>query len=254
MVAALAVAASLLSARPAAGLTLVSTILDLASSLELSMDDEDDDYGLAVILRVLPALQGLQNVIVSTRKIETRRQGYSLLKKIIQDVLPDSIRLQCLQMLINECSYPSLVSLHLNLLKDEVARAWPSSSPQSSVTSPFVGDDVLEAIESVLRPHDRAPELPAQIDPVQSALNLYRFILIRESTGKTNHTGVLSKEVLRKARTEWLLPLLELAGQLNLEVMAEDDEMFASMSLAVDNLRSVLYRCLELNEEALAQF
>lgn len=238
MVAALAVAASLLSARPAAGLTLVSTILDLASSLELSMDDEDDDYGLAVILRVLPALQGLQNVIVSTRKIETRRQGYSLLKK----------------MLINECSYPSLVSLHLNLLKDEVARAWPSSSPKSSVTSPFVGDDVLEAIESVLRPHDRAPELPAQIDPVQSALNLYRFILIRESTGKTNHTGVLSKEVLRKARTEWLLPLLELAGQLNLEVMAEDDEMFASMSLAVDNLRSVLYRCLELNEEALAQF
>lgn len=73
-------------------------------------------------------------------------------------------------------------------------------------------------------------------------------------TGKTNHTGVLSKEVLRKARTEWLLPLLELVGQVNLEGMAEDDEMFANMSLAMDNLRSVLCRCLELNEEAPAQF
>lgn len=67
------------------------------------------------------------------------------------------------------------VSLHLNLLKDEVARAWPSSSPKSSVTSPFVGDDVLEAIESVLRPHDRAPELPAQIDPVSLFFQSHTF-------------------------------------------------------------------------------
>jgi len=65
VVAALSVAASLLAGRshnplqlkPAAGLALVGNILDLASSLELSIDDEDDDDGLGVILRILPALQ-----------------------------------------------------------------------------------------------------------------------------------------------------------------------------------------------------
>jgi hypothetical protein len=140
------------------------------------------------------------------------------------------------------------VSLHLICVKDEVARAWPPAPQQQGASSsgshsagesqrvknlpsPFVSEDVLEVIESVLRPEDGAsPELPAQIDSVsfystchpsnsfqipetskpstetllqkwslpwslqlnsclvacgqvQSALNLYRFILIREFSG-----------------------------------------------------------------------
>jgi len=75
------------------------------------------------------------------------------------------------------------VSLHLTCIKDEVARAWPPSCLQESetssdtpppgphpqlkfVTSPFVSEEVLDVIGSVLRPEDGAPDLPAQIDPV----------------------------------------------------------------------------------------
>jgi len=57
---------------------------------------------------------------------------------------------------------------------------------------------------------------------------------------------------LKKAHIEWLLPLRELVGRLNLELISEDDEVAADMSLAIASLQSVLYRCLELNEEALA--
>lgn len=33
----------------------------------------------------------------------------------------------------------------------------------------------------------------------------------------------------------------------------EDNEMSADMTLAIDSLQSVLYRCLDLNEEAFAR-
>jgi hypothetical protein len=36
-------------------------------------------------------------------------------------------------------------------------------------------------------------------------------------------------------------------------LIEEDDEVSADMRLAIDSLQSVVYRCLELNEEALAQ-
>lgn len=279
VIAALFVATSLLAGRslrplssvPATGLALVGTILELASSLEFSIDDEEEDDGLALTLHILPSLQRLENVVVYAPSLKMRRQGYGFIKKIIQDVLPETSRLQCLQMLIKNCIYPSLVSLHLICVKDEVARAWPPTpqqpGPSSSgshsagesqrvknLPSPFVSEDVLEVIESVLRPEDGAsPEIPAQIDSVQSALNLYRFILIREFSGKTNFTGILSKEALRKGRTKWLLPLRELVGSVSSGLIEEDDEVSADMRLAIDTLQSVVYRCLELNEEALAQ-
>ena len=66
--------------------------------------------------------------------------------------------------------------------------------------------------------------------------------------GRTNYTGILSNEFLRKARTEWLLPLRELVAKVSLSLVEEDDEVSANMRLAVDSLQSVLYRCLELNE------
>lgn len=279
LVAALSVATSLLRGRssrplssaPAAGLTLVDRILELGSTLEFSIDDDDGDGWLALTLRSLPPLQNLQNVIVYAPNVEMRRQGYAVFKKVIQDVLPEGARLQCLQMLINNSLFPSLVSLHLISIKDEVDRAWPRSrqlqgqlggdghpagegQDVKKVTSPFVSEDVLEVIGNVLRPKTGVPpELPAQIDSVQSALNLYRFILIRESSGKTNYTGVLSKASLTKARIHWLLPLRELAGGVSLGLIMEDNEMSADMTLAIDSLQSVLVRCLELNEEALAR-
>ena len=65
VIAALFVATSLLAGRslrplssvPATGLALVGTILELASSLEFSIDDEEEDDGLALTLHILPSLQ-----------------------------------------------------------------------------------------------------------------------------------------------------------------------------------------------------
>ena len=71
--------------------------------------------------------------------------------------------------------------------------------------------------------------------------------------GKTNYTGVLSKAALTKARNHWLLPLRELVGGVSLGLVMEDNEISADMTLAIDSLQSVIYRCIELNEEALAR-
>lgn len=70
----------------------------------------------------------------------------------------------------------SQVSLHLTCIKDEVARAWPPSSTVHRAAesqrikqfpSPFITEDVLEVIGSVLRPEDGAsPDIPSQIDSV----------------------------------------------------------------------------------------
>lgn len=65
---------------------------------------------------------------------------------------------------------------------------------------------------------------------------------------------MLSKEAVTKARKQWLLPLRELVGGVSLGLVVEDNEMAADMSLAIDTLQSVVIRCLELNEEALARF
>ncbi|XP_024383426.1 aberrant root formation protein 4 [Physcomitrium patens] len=278
IVAALSVATSLLgssshrplSLMPATGLALVDKVLELAASLEFCTFDEEEDDDLDLTLRILPALQSLQNVVVYAPSIEMRRQGYALFKKVIEDVLPETSRFKCLQKLINDCIYPSLVSLHLICMKDEVVKAWPRNpqqqgEPNSAIhlaggkqqdrdtASHFLKEEILEVIGSVLRPKNGAPpDLPAQIDPVQSAVNLYRFILIRESSGKTNYTGVLSKENLAKARSQWLLPLREVMEGLSQQLREEDGDMSADMGLAIDSLQSVVYRCLELNEEALA--
>jgi hypothetical protein len=65
VVAALSVATSLLKGRssrplssvPAAGLTLVDTLLELASSLEFPIDDDEGDGWMSLTLRSLPPLQ-----------------------------------------------------------------------------------------------------------------------------------------------------------------------------------------------------
>jgi hypothetical protein len=54
-----------------------------------------------------------------------------------------------------------------------------------------------------------------------------------------------------KAHTQWLLPLCELLGGMQSNLVVEGDEYAAGVGLAIDNLQSVLIRCLELTEDAL---
>lgn len=78
-----------------------------------------------------------------------------------------------------------------------------------------------------------------------SALNLYRFILITESSGKTNYTEVLLKSKLQKVYREWLEPLRSLVSG----VSAGDND--GQLAIALNPLEFVLYRCIELVEENL---
>ncbi|XP_071918222.1 aberrant root formation protein 4-like isoform X1 [Coffea arabica] len=81
---------------------------------------------------------------------------------------------------------------------------------------------------------------------VLSALNLYRFILIKESTGKSNNTGVLSRDSLVKAHSEWLLPLRTLVTRMMAEAQCGCDELALC---GLNPVEVVLYRCIELVEE-----
>lgn len=65
--------------------------------------------------------------------------------------------------------------------------------------------------------------------------------MLQNGTGKTNYTGVLSKDHLRKAYNEWLLPLRTLVSG----IVAE------TATYSFNPIELVLYRCIELVEENL---
>ena len=69
--------------------------------------------------------------------------------------------------------------------------------------------------------------------------------------GKTNYTGLLSKQGLTKARIQWLLPLSQLVTEATLGFNLDDDEDAAGMRCAINSLEIVLQHCLELTQEAL---
>ena len=77
------------------------------------------------------------------------------------------------------------------------------------------------------------------------------FIYFIFYTGKTNYTGLLSKQGLTKARIQWLLPLSQLVREAILGFNLDDDEDTAGMRCAINSLEIVLQHCLELTQEAL---
>ncbi|VFQ60723.1 unnamed protein product [Cuscuta campestris] len=116
----------------------------------------------------------------------------------------------------------------------------------------FWDDGILDLVELVLKPPTGGPPcLPEYTDAVLAALNLYRFALISESSGNTNHTGVLSKEKLRKALGEWFLPLRSLVTGITAENQTDSDQLASHMICSLNPLAFVLYRCIELVEERL---
>ncbi|KAF9614326.1 hypothetical protein IFM89_018079 [Coptis chinensis] len=119
---------------------------------------------------------------------------------------------------------------------------------------PFWDTNVLELVEMLLKPPQGGPpSLPEQNDAVLSILNLYRFLLITESTGKTNYTGVLSEATLWKAYTEWLLPLRAVVSRIMAENEKDCCEFEVDDICAFNPLQLVLHRCIELIEEKLQQ-
>eukprot|EP00250_Pteridium_aquilinum_P016055 c22919_g1_i2 orf=495-2210(-) len=209
-------------------------------------------------LNLKELLQVVQNVVIFFPQSRTRQRAYSVLVNIIRKVLPPEERFEALKQLITECEHSSMVSLLIYVVKEEVDKAIPSRSAiketMQSLNSPFKSERVLELIDFVLRPPvGGPPDLPNQIDAVLAVLNLYRFVLIKETTGKSNYTGVLFIARLQEACLKWLQPLRAVLEGFKRNFSDDNSEVSANILLSISNLEGVLYRCLELAEAALKE-
>ncbi|KAK6161536.1 hypothetical protein DH2020_004917 [Rehmannia glutinosa] len=227
----------------------------------ISRSDNDHlDYSMHMPT-LYTSLQAIEMVIMYASSSELRKNAFSAFKKVLADI-PTSVRFDVLRALINNSDSSSMIGILLDCVKEEMrmGKIKRSSSADAVLNSEvrhstsFWNPSVLELVEEVLRPPKGGPpSLPEYSDAVLSALNLYRFILITESTGNSNCTGILSKDKLQKAYNEWLLPLRTLVTRTTVEShKGYDDQLTASdMICALNPIELVLYRCIELVEEKL---
>ncbi|GAB2284941.1 hypothetical protein Dimus_019396 [Dionaea muscipula] len=208
--------------------------------------------------RLVSALQAIATVIMYASDAALRKNAFSVLKRVLADS-PTSLRLDILQHLVRNSTSPSMIAILLDCAREnlQTEKRKPVSSEvlkENGVNSSmsFWNAGVLELVEFVLRPPNGGPpSLPEQSDAVLSALNLYRFVLIVESTGKTNDTGVCSRYYLEKAYNEWLLPLRTMVTGIVAENRNDYDPFAVAAICSLNPLEVVLYRCIELVEEEL---
>ncbi|CAN0888143.1 Aberrant root formation protein 4 [Linum grandiflorum] len=179
----------------------------------------------------------------------TYMPGLFATSQVLADT-PTSQRTDILQALITNSDSSSMTAILLDLVRGELqkenrAECRNHGSPIASIWT----ERILELVELVLRPKiGGPPSFPEHGDAVLSALNLYRFVIMRESAGKTNQTGVLSRTNMLKAYNEWLLPLRTLVNA----IMAEPDNDPGEFASTLNPVQLVLYRCIELVEENLS--
>ncbi|KAL4579321.1 hypothetical protein LXL04_015462 [Taraxacum kok-saghyz] len=216
-----------------------------------SHKDHDEPLDYPVYMPSLyAALQAIQMVIVYASDPLIRKKAFEIFKMVVADI-PGSLRFDILMALIKNSELSSMIAILLGCVKEEMYNEYPKKDakeenkiPQS--TLPFWTVTALDCVEFVLKPpHGGPPFLPEFTDAVLAALNLYRFILITESSGKTNYTQVLLKNNLEKVYKEWLEPLRTLVSVV---AKADNDQL---TTCAFNPLEFVLYRCIELVEENL---
>ncbi|KAL0426806.1 UNVERIFIED_CONTAM: Aberrant root formation protein 4 [Sesamum latifolium] len=186
--------------------------------------------------------------------------AYSLGRHQVLADIPTSVRFDVLRALIKNSDSSSMIGILLDCVKEEMrmGKIERNSSADAvlnskvSQSTDFWNPSVLELVEVVLRPPKGGPpSLPQSSDAVLSALNLYRFILITESSGNSNSTGILSKDKLQKAYNEWLLPLRTLVTGIMAESQNDYENLACDTICALNPVELVLYRCIELVEEKL---
>ncbi|XP_027182682.1 aberrant root formation protein 4 isoform X2 [Coffea eugenioides] len=217
-------------------------------------NDENEDYS-TYMPTLCSALQAIQVVIMYATDVILRKNAFAAFKELLADC-PTSLRFDILRALIKDGDSSSMIAVLLDCVREEVRLESTKSPPASKVSKAesegsqgtiFWSSSALELVELVLRPPGGGPpSLPEHSDAVLSALNLYRFILIKESTGKSNNTGVLSRDSLVKAHSEWLLPLRTLVTRMMAEAQCGCDELALC---GLNPVEVVLYRCIELVEE-----
>lgn len=209
------------------------------------------------------ALQAIQLVIVYASNPPLRKRAFDTFKMVVADV-PPSLRFDILMALIRNSELSSMIAILLGCVKDEMFKEYPKKvSGQNEDTkeenkifessSPFWTVKVVDCVEFVLKPPKGGPpSLPELTDAILSALNLYRFILITESSGNTNYTQVLTNNNLKKVYKEWLEPLRNVVCGVTAENhRGDDDQLGIDTSCALNPVEFVLYRCIELVEENL---
>ncbi|XP_072077564.1 aberrant root formation protein 4 isoform X1 [Arachis hypogaea] len=222
---------------------------------------------------IFTALQAINMVIMYAPEPEVRKKSFALLKAVLADI-PDTQRFDILKALITNTDSSSMIAIFIDIVRREMhmevcnrtsVKEAPDSNNEMHPDMPFWTPSVLELVESVLRPpRGGPPSLPDASDAhsygimyhalqVLSALNLYRFVLMTESTGKTNRTGVLSRSNLVKAYNEWLLSLRTLVSGIMTENKNDYDQLAVDTVCTLYPLELVLYRCIELVEEKLKQ-
>ncbi|KAL0452873.1 UNVERIFIED_CONTAM: Aberrant root formation protein 4 [Sesamum latifolium] len=203
----------------------------------------------------------LPAVIMELQDSALRKDAFSAFKKVLADI-PTSVRFDVLRALIKNSDSSSMIGILLDCVKEEMrmGKIERNSSADAVLNSKvsqsidFWNPSVLELVEVVLRPPKGGPpSIPQSSDAVLSALNLYRFILINESSGNSNSTGILSKDKLQKAYNEWLLPLRMLVTGTMAESQKDYDNLACDTICALNPVELVLYRCIELVEEKLKQ-
>lgn len=203
-------------------------------------------------------VQAIQMVIVYTPNAVSRKKAFAALKMVLADI-PAYHRFDILKASITNSSHPPMVAILIDRVREEMHLEYCQRHVPRNETvvqgdtelpsSPFWGKDVLELVEFVLKPPNGGPpSLHEQCDAVLSALNLYRYLLITESTGRTNYSEVLSENMLEKAYKEWLLPLRTLVS--GIMIQSEHDNEVDDLC-TLNPLQLVLHRCIELVEDKL---
>ncbi|KAK9050338.1 hypothetical protein SSX86_030693 [Deinandra increscens subsp. villosa] len=205
------------------------------------------------------SLQAIQLVIVYASDPLLRKKAFDTFKRVLADI-PPSLRFDILMALTRNSELSSMIAILLSCVKEELHREYPqkvskeneyanAENNMSQQSSPFWTARVHDFVEFVLKPPNGGPPvLPEFTDAVLSALNLYRFVLITESSGNTNYSQVLSKNKLQKVYREWLEPLRALVSGVRAETQEDDNQMALC---GLNPVEFVLYRCIELVEENL---
>ncbi|KAB2619016.1 aberrant root formation protein 4 [Pyrus ussuriensis x Pyrus communis] len=222
----------------------------------ISHCDEHNDFS-SYMTTLFAALQAVQMIIMYASDTVLRKNAFEAFKRILADI-PASQRFDMLKSLIINSNSSSMIAILLDIVKGELHKescqnVGNDELPQAKPPTLFWTANVLELVELILKPPEGGPpSFPEDTDKVLSALNLYRFVLIKESTGKTNHTGVISRSNLQKAYKGWLLPLRTQVTALMAETR-NDYELPLDALCTLNPIELVLYRCIELVEDQLKQ-
>ncbi|KAG5244420.1 aberrant root formation protein [Salix suchowensis] len=194
-------------------------------------NDKDTDCSI-YMPNLYAALQAITMVIMYTPDTVIRKNTFEALKRVLADI-PTSQRFEIFQALITNSTSSPMTALLLDLVRNDLYKegfqrtaTGKDKEKQENKAAPLWVARSLEMVELVFRPPQGGPpSFPEHGDAVLAALNLYRFILMRESAGKTNYTGVLSKKNLEKAFNEWLLPLRALVTGIMAENKDDHDPL-----------------------------